>query len=530
MSKLMLNLAGGVASFSIGLVLLAGGSWKTVVEDIASPYTVTERAEYAVQLPPPLRISLQGLGLLTLIGGTLYFADRALGDLEPVLNQCAGSPIDRPIYMPRGPVKTKSVAQRQAQASESNDEMEPIAPLMSPPPSTYSQSIVTPEVKQQPPEDDEWENPTSSAMPFSPIVPETKQQLPEDDEWEPAPKIVVNRFPRPNADLEVTKVPEEVNLLDAAARTELHLLIATKSGAGKTTTILAIIAKINEYLKGKVLFFLIDPKNRNWLGLENVDNTYFTTDDQVVTTPAVEYPLGRNLIPAYRQIENVYNLLVNRISKGQGAHFDEHVYLIIDEWVALYDAILCEKKNVSDYIMRMVRYILTMGREPKVHLILIGQSHLVSDCGFSTKLRQCFAIICQGRVGKNKDVGYDPIEAAIDDRNLINARVAEKLYPQLQEAIAQAAKENDRPVMLSTMGSCRIGLVEDFSGLSEQVIFGNPSPNDAGSDEPEEDEEPLPSDVNYYQSEEYKKSLELARQFQEEYLKRKNSDGHFGAE
>ena len=507
----MFNFLAGLGTTFAGGILIVGANWKTLVNEAASSYTSDEIVTYSVGLPPQIGVPLNLLGCATFIGGTGFFGYRFLRELDPVFNQMAATPmpLDRPLQVRVSPgsVKGKPTAS-EVQHDESADRSQP----------QPTSGSISP---------DEWEQPTPSVTPRSPIAPEEKQP-PVADEWEPAPKIVVNRYPRPNADIEVTKVPEEINILDVAARTELHLLFATKSGAGKTTTLKALIVKINEYLKGKVLFFLIDPKKRNWLGLEKVDNTYFTTNNRVVTSPAVVYPLGTNLLPAYQQIENVYNILVNRISQGEGVTF-EHVYLIVDEWVALYDAISSEKKDICDRVMGMVKYILTMGREPNVHLILVGQSHSVADCGFSTKLRRCFTVLCQGRVGKNNDVGYDPIEAAIDDRYLITARTAEKLYPQLQEAIARAAEENDRPVILSTMGSCRIGLVEDFTGLlNDQIIFSNSLPSDTSYCEPE-DGEPLPSDVNYYQSEEYKKSLELTRQFNE-YIQRNKKDEDFGAE
>ena len=113
--------------------------------------------------------------------------------------------------------------------------------------------------------------------------------------------------------------------------------------------------------------------------------------------------------------------------------------------------------------MEPLNQIVAQGRELKVHLILVGQSHLCGEIGFSTAMRRSFAVLAQGRMGKNRDVGYEPIAATIEDPNMFRNRAdREALMRSFQEAIVIAQKRDDRPVLLTTMGTPKIALLPDL--------------------------------------------------------------------
>lgn len=429
MSRIALHLLSGIATTLLGATLVLIGNYKTPVEEVVSPYSTDQTVVSFVGLPPRLSAISNILGCLSLVVGGGYCGYKILEELDPVLKQLAAPPMASNGSFDVPPIsgKVRSVAAPQSQPQV--EEYQSTVPPRVLPPSIYAQPL----------------------------------EVDYESRVEPI------RYAQPNTGL-VASVPEEVNILDAAAETNSHILIATKTGAGKTTTLLAIIFKVYKRLEGKVQFFIVDPKGSSWLGLENIKNTYRTRENRVVATPAVQYPLGMDIQPAIDQIQIVYDLLVCRIEK-KDKDVEDHIYLIIDEWLSVYSTAQLGNARLFNFLKLMVNTILNQGREYKVHLVIVGQSHYVTDCGFSSAIRQSFGVLCQGRVGQKKDVGYAPVTKAIKDKWLIDVDDAPNLLLDFQKAVRLAAEQNDRPVIMSTMGSPRIGLAEDFSWLKGTVIF-----------------------------------------------------------
>lgn len=248
------------------------------------------------------------------------------------------------------------------------------------------------------------------------------------------------------------------DIIGEIAATDLHILIATKTGAGKSTTLKAVIYRISQD-NPSAKFAIIDPKTTDWLGLQRSTNcvTYLEQD----TT-------SEQLDAALSSIEKIFGILQSRKNQKQQALKNDRdipkfnsQYLIIDEWFSIYDSIKRQKRE--DSFMEPLNQIAAQGRELKVHLILVGQSHLCGEIGFSTAMRRSFAVLAQGRMGENRDVGYEPIAATIEDPNMFrNKSERTALMRSFQEAIAIAQNRDDRPVLLTTMGVPKIALLPDL--------------------------------------------------------------------
>lgn len=256
------------------------------------------------------------------------------------------------------------------------------------------------------------------------------------------------------------------DIIGEIAATDLHILIATKTGAGKSTTLKAVIHRISKN-NPLAKFAIIDPKTTDWLGLQRSTKcvTYLEQD----TT-------SEQLDAALSSIENVFDILQSRknlkqqaLKNGRDIPKFNSQYLIIDEWFSIYDSIKRQKRE--DAFMEPLNQIVAQGRELKVHLILVGQSHLCGEIGFSTAMRRSFAVLAQGRMGKNRDVGYEPIAATIEDPNMFrNKSDREALMRSFQEAIAIAQKHDDRPVLLTTMGVPKIALLPDLKYIETVTL------------------------------------------------------------
>lgn len=251
------------------------------------------------------------------------------------------------------------------------------------------------------------------------------------------------------------------DIIGEIAETDLHILIATKSGAGKSTALKGVIHRIKNTSPAS-RFSIVDPKTTDWLGLQSEEGvvTYLDQDTQ-----------EEQLDAASEQIRYVFQIMKNRIKACQKALrensrrpvFAPH-YLILDEWWVLQSMIESSKRETEFF--GMLNQIVAMGREMDVRLILVAQTHLCTQIGFSDPVRGCFSVLALGRMGEKNDVGYRPIEAALSDAKLFpNKQQRLSLLAMLQDAITMAKKQSDRPVLLTTMGIPKIALMPDLKHL-----------------------------------------------------------------
>ena len=292
---------------------------------------------------------------------------------------------------------------------------------------------------------------TSASRPQSATIPKTPQfeeEVYKDDE--------------PVTVAEYSKGVFTGDIIGEITKTTLHILIATKSGAGKSTTLKAIIKRLMTD-KPEATFNIVDPKTTDWFGLQQ------TTD--IVTYLNQDTP-SEQLDAALEAINKTYSKLRARRKAVQKAlregnsipKFSQH-YLILDEWYKVY-ADIVRLKRVDEFAEPLGE-IISMGRELGIQLILVSISHLCGEIGFSGPARECFSVLAQGRVGENNDVGYAPIVRALKDSYLFQNKAQRSLLEQqLNQAIAMAKKEGDRPVMLITMGIPRIALGPDLKHLN----------------------------------------------------------------
>lgn len=251
------------------------------------------------------------------------------------------------------------------------------------------------------------------------------------------------------------------DIIGEIVRTSLHILIATKSGAGKSTTLKAIIHRLMTD-KPEATFNIVDPKTTDWFGLQR------TTD---IVTYLGSGTSSEQLDTAIDAINKTYEKLKQRKKAMQSAlkngtskpKFAQH-YLVLDEWYKVLADIKRLKRE--DEFSEPLGEIVSMGRELGIQLILVSVSHLCKEIGFSGPVRECFSVLAQGRVGENNDVGYAPITRALNDAYLFQDRQQSGLLQQqLAQAITMAKKQGDRPVLLTTMGIPKIALMPDLKHL-----------------------------------------------------------------
>lgn len=260
------------------------------------------------------------------------------------------------------------------------------------------------------------------------------------------------------------------DILDELAKTTLHIMFGVMSGAGKSTSMKAIIWKIHAN-NPTAKFIIVDPKTTDWLGLQLFPKTVYYLSGEVLD----------QLVGLKNAVAIAYNILDARISKGQRLlernktplepEFD--IYLIVDEWFALFDALkkLPAKLKAEYFLNDIPLYInalIAKGREHKIHVFLVAQTHLSTETGISTAMRRSLALVGQGRLTPDGDGGYASIEGIINDSNVFKySGTRRHLTDCLQLAIAEAG---NLPVIMTTMGTPRVGLLDDLSHIHSLKI------------------------------------------------------------
>jgi len=203
-----------------------------------------------------------------------------------------------------------------------------------------------------------------------------------------------------------------------------HLFLACKTGSGKSTTIKSLIRAFCEQTAETIEFVIVDPKGSQWLGLDVLRITDKNPCELLAMANSIKAELDR-------RIE----------LREQGVLSESRLIFVLDEFVTLlmYADIFSIKKE----LLTVLNLILALGREDKVNLWVIGQSHLVQDSGFNTSMRNNFEIYSQGMPGN-----LESVRRMIADHTVLPSK---ERYAELSESLEKYENEKGQsPVMFSS--------------------------------------------------------------------------------
>lgn len=294
------------------------------------------------------------------------------------------------------------------------------------------------------------------------------------------------------------------NLMDELVDFETHIVFATKTRAGKSTFLKSLIYFISRRKKElgekQPRFIIGDPKTTNWLNLHKIPNvvTYISgsSDEQLTKIQQIS--------------SQSYGILQNRINAVQKAIHQgltpsdiisefEDVYIILDEWFATYDKVNKSGTKFKNSIMGNLNDILAKGSELKIHLILVAQSHLSGEIGFSGAMKKSFIWIIGGRQGDKKDVGWESIKNAINGRSPLLEIKSEKMrmLESLEQAKEIASKLNNRPVAFVLKSEAEMFVLPDLSFIKDVSLVSIPDDNKTSAiDDCEDDDSNSDDDIN----------------------------------
>lgn len=206
---------------------------------------------------------------------------------------------------------------------------------------------------------------------------------------------IINLFRRKNPAYRAPGCPLLYDLYDDMAD-EAHLLIAGKTGSGKSVVENGIIYNLLHKTPDQVQLILIDPKKVELSQYRNVPHCLVYADEQETMIEALQY--------AVKLTEQRYSEMQ---LCNERKYWGSHVYIMIDE---LADLMTTCKKQVQPLIQRLCQ----IGRAARIHVIACTQ------CPLATVIPTAIGVNFDARVGLRT-------RNAQDSRNIIGVKGCEDL-------------------------------------------------------------------------------------------------------
>ncbi len=177
----------------------------------------------------------------------------------------------------------------------------------------------------------------------------------------------------------ITPPEEQVHGIFVDMLKQNHLLIAGKTGSGKSVVINGMIATLlhripGHELPGSAEMILIDPKRVELITYRNLPHTIRYASEPADMLKALQYAME---ITEQRFL----SMQSDRVRLFQGGD----VYIFIDEWA---DLMTTQRKNVVPLIQRLAQ----LGRAAKVHIVMATQTPIAKiipteiKCNFDSRV------------------------------------------------------------------------------------------------------------------------------------------------
>jgi hypothetical protein len=193
---------------------------------------------------------------------------------------------------------------------------------------------------------------------------------------------------------------------------QIHILIAATTGSGKTWVLRNLCTHIAN--RGDLLC-IADPKGTQWGELAPASKFMQTGEDYLRLFDHLNVELNRR-----------------RLLLSQGHPVGKHLWIVLDEWFLVQSEAKGMESPDRMAMENLLVKLIAAGRELNLHLIMVGQSHLLGDLSlspgkntFSSGLRDSICVLALG-CKETKDNAGEPmagsaktIEGVLTDQYLI---------------------------------------------------------------------------------------------------------------
>ena len=223
------------------------------------------------------------------------------------------------------------------------------------------------------------------------------------------------------------KAKKSVDLIQQIVNYDRSILMSAVTGCGKTTLLRACLTTIWEQSGKTAAFVVIDPKHSTY-GIEKTNpikeglpivSHPSTAEDCTMILLLVEWLLDKFLVGRQKDRQ--------RAEQSNKEYNPAPLYIVFDEWVALQTKMKSRlSKQDYDKFNNMVQELIVMGREDRVRVWLVGQSHQCGQIGLSGSIRDNLGLI--GLAAPNDCTSIDAMAAdsylfknAVDRESIANA-------------------------------------------------------------------------------------------------------------
>ncbi|MBD2072686.1 hypothetical protein H6F86_02035 [Phormidium sp. FACHB-592] len=275
----------------------------------------------------------------------------------------------------------------------------------------------------------------------------------------------------------------ERDLTAEIAQYDGHILIASRTRSGKTTSVQSAIRHTHSRYNGVVDFWVFDPKGAAWCGLERTQNYLFCNEPRYV--PQV-----------LTRLESLIGMMQLRQQQRmqQGGHYragsePKTVIIAIDEFNSLlslaqeFDESFPSKENprTQKKIQRYVERLIFQGAEDKVYLWLMAQTTRVEQLGLNTSVQDNMAYFAQSRNGD-----YQSVEDAISNNYVVsNPTQRKELNSLLTTYRYDQTQDLKIPIAFTTLGGNQLCKLPDLSQAKHYQLASIPQYQQPSTSQPQ---------------------------------------------
>ncbi|MBE9178713.1 M23 family metallopeptidase [Oculatella sp. LEGE 06141] len=259
--------------------------------------------------------------------------------------------------------------------------------------------------------------------------------------------------------------PRTLDLIERIAAHDGHIIGASMTGSGKTTTMLAAIAAIDHLTNGQAVWLCGSGKASFWMGLEDQIGEDGLSRVLTASTSKPESiePLLARLRFAIALQEKREQQRLDKSRRGKTVN-PKPIYVVLDEWLILLKVAKRHSKEAYQELIDLVETIALKGRQDRVFIWLWAQGHHCKTLHLDGDLRNNFGVIALGGAGNNSSV-----ESAIADADLIPNRFQrEQLEVTYKELFAE---DPTGRVFYTSLGGHVLGRTMQLPDMEAQRIF-----------------------------------------------------------
>lgn len=253
------------------------------------------------------------------------------------------------------------------------------------------------------------------------------------------------------------------SLLDRIVEYDGHLVVASRTGSGKTTLELNYIARQKEVDDSE--FLICTGKQSVWMGLEDQqgqDALPRVINISLSDASSIE-PLLQRLRWCVKTQETREQTRVEKRKAGQKVN-PRPIRILIDEWLVVVKVAKKHGKDSFKELIDLVETIVFKGREDRVFITLVAQGHHCGTLHLDGDLRMNLGVIALGGAEN-----YQSITAAISDGYLVEDAYERK---QLQEQYQRLISEDPQGrIFYTSIGGHTVERMEVLPDMQEQQLY-----------------------------------------------------------